>query len=444
MATITFSYRSEKETAPLEVRLSFRIKGRNLNPEGKENPYSFYGRSQIEVTKTYWREIHNKTEFPNHRDVKKQNQVEEIKQKQITIRKKIKALSEYILNSFSLIESECIDKEDAEIKKRLKTWLKIQIETFYQPVEKDNSIPLDLVSYIDFYIDYRKNELKEPSIKKYKVIKNKLLRFEKHRKSTILIKNVNDQFKNDFVTYLKNEKYAQNTMQREMVFIKSFCKHARFMGLETHPQLDSLRLERAKVSNIYLSILEIEKIEKAEDLLPHLQNVRDWLIISCYLGQRISDFMRFTAEMIRYESGEALLEFTQKKTGKLMTIPVHPKVIKILEKRNGEFPEPISHQKYNDYIKIVCQKAKINCKVKGSKKLETEPKSKKFRKSSGTFEKWELVSSHIGRRSFATNFYGKMPTSYLIHITGHSSENLFLEYIQKSNKDLALEISKYF
>jgi len=65
-------------------------------------------------------------------------------------------------------------------------------------------------------------------------------------------------------------------------------------------------------------------------------------------------------------------------------------------------------------------------------------------KETGIFEKWELVTSHIGRRSFATNFYGEIPTSYLIYVTGHSTESMFLNYIGKSNKDLALELTKYF
>ena len=82
--------------------------------------------------------------------------------------------------------------------------------------------------------------------------------------------------------------------------------------------------------------------------------------------------------------------------------------------------------------------------VTGSKKLETEKGSKIYRKTEGTYEKWKLVTSHIGRRSFATNFYGVIPTSYLIYVTGHTTEKMFLTYIGKSNKDIALELTKYF
>jgi integrase len=268
-----------------------------------------------------------------------------------------------------------------------------------------------------------------------------LERLQTERKRPILIKDVNDSFKNEFVSYQKNKGYAQNTIQRELVFIKTFCKHARFIGLETNPQLDSIKIERAKAEKIYLTFDELEAIERKEFDNDYLDNARDWLIISCYTGQRVSDFLRFTPEMIRIENSKRFLEFTQKKTGKLMTVPLHEKVLQILEKRGGYFPRQISDQRYNDYIKEVCKLTGLNSIIQGGKQIET---INGIRKVSGIYPKYELVTSHIGRRSFATNFYGKIPTTYLIYITGHSSEAMFLNYIGKSNKDLAMEISNYF
>jgi site-specific recombinase XerD len=295
-------------------------------------------------------------------------------------------------------------------------------------------------------MDYRKHEIKEASRKKFNVIKHKMERFQKKRKKLIHIVDINENFKKEFVEYYKAEGYAQNTMQRDLVFIKTFCKHARHLGLETHHQLDSLRLDRAKVEKIYLSFEELEKIENIEKgkLTESLENAKDWLIISCYTGQRVSDFLRFTKEMIRIENGKHLLEFTQQKTGKIMTIPLHKKVLEIIEKRNGDFPYSISDQKYNDYIKIVCEEAQINHYITGSKKVETAKDSGIYRKKTSSYKKHELVTSHIGRRSFATNFYGKIPTTYLIYVTGHSTEQMFLTYIGKSNKDIALELTNYF
>ncbi len=113
-----------------------------------------------------------------------------------------------------------------------------------------------------------------------------------------------------------------------------------------------------------------------------------------------------------------------------MTISLHPKVLAILDKRNGEFPRAISDQRYNEYIKKVCKLAQLKEMLEGKKQVDIDPKGKesKIRAVSGTFEKWELVTSHIGRRSFATNFYGNIPTAYLIYVTGHSSESMFLWY----------------
>ena len=324
-------------------------------------------------------------------------------------------------------------------------WLKEFLNPDVEVIE-ETKLPTSLVEYINFYIDYRKHEIKEPSRKKFNVIKHKMERFQKKRKKPIVIAEINENFKKEFVEYYKAEGYAQNTMQRDLVFIKTFCKHARHLGLETHHQLDSLRLDRAKVEKIYLSFEELEKIEKIEKekLTESLENAKDWLIISCYTGQRVSDFLRFTKEMIRIENGKHLLEFTQQKTGKIMTIPLHKKVLEIIEKRNGDFPYSISDQKYNDYIKVVCEVAKINHFITGSKKVETAKDSGIYRKKTSSYKKHELVTSHIGRRSFATNFYGKIPTTYLIYVTGHSTEAMFLTYIGKSNKDIAMELTNYF
>tara|TARA_R110000796_G_scaffold213868_1_gene329894 strand:- start:59 stop:1309 length:1251 start_codon:yes stop_codon:yes gene_type:complete len=416
MASVNFLYRSTKEKSNLNLRLLFRNNGKD---------YVFGAKTNIEISKYYWSKQHKK----KSKDI-------DITNKQTDINNELNKIENYVLNAFNSVNIETINKE----------WLQTHIDYYYNPPKQEKSIPTDLINYIDFYINYRKHELKNASVKKFNVIKNKIIRFEKYRKKQILIKEVNDSFKNEFVIYCKNEIYSQNTIQRELAIIKTFCKHARFLGIETHPQLDSLRLDKAKVEKIYLTFEDLTKIENISknQLTDSLDNAKDWLIISCYSGQRISDFMRFTDEQIRKEDGEYLLEFTQKKTNKLTTIPLHPKVLEILQKRNGKFPYEISDQKYNDYIKEVCKIAQLNQLIFGSKNAETEPNSKVFRKKSGTYKKWELVTSHIGRRSFATNFYGKIPTTFLINMTNHSSEAMFLNYIGKSNKDLAKETFKYF
>jgi len=415
MASINFLYRSTKNKSNLNLRLLYRHNSKD---------YVFGAKTKVEVSKIYWSKQHKK----RSKDI-------DIINKQIEINNQLNKIENHVLKAFNSVSTETINKE----------WLQTQIDNYYNPI-KETNIPTNLIEYIDFYIDYRKNEITETNKSKCRVIKNKLIKYETFLKKKILIKNINDSFKNEFVNYQKKKMYSQNTIQREFVNIKTFCKHARYLGLETHPQLESLRIDRQKVEKIYLTIEDLTKIENIskKQLTESLENAKDWLIISCYTGQRVSDFMRFTNEQIRKEDGEHLLEFTQKKTGKNMTVPLHPKVLEILNKRKGKFPYPISDQKYNGFIKTVCKLAEINELTKGSKLVETETDSKVYRKKSGMYKKYDLVTSHIGRRSFATNFYGTIPTTYLIYVTGHSTETMFLNYIGKSNKDLALEIIKYF
>ena len=109
-------------------------------------------------------------------------------------------------------------------------------------------------------------------------------------------------------------------------------------------------------------------------------------------------------------------------------------------------PYKFSLQKYNDYIKEVCRRVGINKKVKDSKYFQVgkSKEGKIHRKVEGEFEKWELVSTHIGRRSFATNNYGKIPTPVLMARTGHRTEKMFLKYIGKIEKDHAQILRDYW
>ncbi|TXE10498.1 tyrosine-type recombinase/integrase [Gelidibacter salicanalis] len=425
MATVNFLFRSTKENAPLNLRLLFRHNDKDHVLGTKTN---------FEVSKTHWHNYHVPDKIT--KKIKGSKNLE-ISNRQQEVNTELNKIENHILKAF----------DEADINEVTKDWLKLQVDLFYNPPKKNAEIPTNLIDYIDFYIEYRKHEIKPTSTKKYNVIKSKLDRMQTERKRPILIQDINDNFKNEFVAYQKSKGYAQNTIQRELVFVKTFCKHARFLGLETDPQLDSLRVDKAKAEKIYLTFDELEAIEKQGFEHDYLDNARDWLIISCYTGQRVSDFLRFTKDMVRIENGKSLLEFRQTKTNKLMTLPIHKKVMQILKKRNGNFPRSISDQKYNDYIKEVCKITGLNDTpsltelIQGSKLVETE---NGYRKVSAKYEKFDLVTSHIGRRSLASNFYGTIPTTYLIYITGHSTEVSFLNYIGKSNKDLAMEISNYF
>jgi integrase len=54
---------------------------------------------------------------------------------------------------------------------------------------------------------------------------------------------------------------------------------------------------------------------------------------------------------------------------------------------------------------------------------------------------YEFVTPPIMRRSFASNYYGKIETPLLMNITGHSKESTFLTYIgTHQNKDALADL----
>ncbi len=312
-------------------------------------------------------------------------------------------------------------------------WLK----NFIAPKEV-SEIPNRLVDYFAFYGIKKRNEMKTASITKLNVNKHLLERMQKHYKRIYLIRDVNEEFKLNFYDYCVSEGYSINTISRALKFIKTICYHAESNDIEVSKKLSNLQINTVKVDKIYLSKDELLLIGQCDKITkPHHINARDWLLISCEVGQRVSDFLRFKKEMIRIEENKPLIEFTQVKTGKIMTIPLSKKVLEILSKRSGEFPVKVSDQRYNEYIKEVCELAKLETLTRGAI-------IEKKRKKSGIYPKWQLVTSHIGRRSFATNNYGIIPTSLLMGVTGHSTERMFLEYIGKSDSQKAMQLAQYF
>jgi len=441
MTTVNFLYRSTKDKANLHLRLLYRF---------NDIDFVIGANTKFEISKDYWN--------ANHVIDKKTKKIKgtkepELLNKRLEVNTELNKIENYILNVFNSVNPDEVNKE----------WLQAQIDYYYNPPKEAEQLPTELLKYFDYFMEVKKNEITIGTQKKYNVSKHLLERYQKTLNYKIKISDINDKFKMDFENYCLKNNYALNTISKDLRTIKTVCNHAKHNGIATSHQLDKIKTPQHKTEKIYLTFEELTKIENIDKrrLNDNYDNAKDWLIISCYTGQRISDFMRFDKSMIRYEKNKQgdlkpFIEFTQVKTNKVMTVALHPKVIEILEKRNNEFPKPISDPKYNLFIKQVCRIAGLTDEIKGSKltdlnqedKTEKKTKSKnevkQYRKEIGMFKKWELITSHIGRRSFATNFYGTIPTTYLINVTGHSTEAMFLNYLGKSNKDLAMEITNYF
>ncbi|WP_419488743.1 phage integrase SAM-like domain-containing protein [Chryseobacterium bernardetii] len=351
----------------------------------------------------------------------------------------------------NIISSYAEDKPELD----LKGWLKSIIEPKSSKVEKAIYSD-DVVSFIDIYISLKKDSITESTVKKANVVKQLLQRYtdSKSKKTfrNLKFKDLDNNFRIDFEKYCQNEVYKISNTYKNLKFLKMVCNVAESFDIEVHKHVKNWKFEVEKVTrndpkSIYLTFEELNKIQQVEMPHDYLDNARDWLLVACYTAQRVSDYLRFTSSMIVEDTeGQKYLEFIQQKTGAKMKIPLLKKVQEILDKRDGEFPRRISDVKFNLYIKEVCKIAKIDEMIYNGKvmTIEREGKAKITRKVFGEFPKHELVTSHIGRKSFASNFYEKIPTTYLLNFTGHTTERQLLAYINKTEVEKAKSTANIF
>ncbi len=414
MATVTFLLRTTKEFAPMTVRLLFRH---------NNTDFVFASKTPILSTQDQWNII------KNAKRIKDAALLKGIKY----IKSNMNDLEFIILEQFNKTNVTEIDK----------FWLRKLIEDHYNPKQK-TPYPSNLLKYFKSYLEIKTKEVTGQTIKRNVTIYNMLNNYcQSNDKLQTQVKDVDTQFQKDFESFCISTSYSTNTIGKAMSVIRIVCKHAFSNGIEVSNKLDSIKIKKETTSTIYLNFDELECIKSLESnkISERLDRARDWLLISCYTGQRISDFKHFSKKQVVEIKGVKYIQFKQQKTSTPIIVPLHKEVVKILDKRNGDFPSKISDQKYNDYIKEVCKLANIKDAVKSKKLTNINGLNRKIE---GVYQKWEIVSSHIGRRSFATNFYLKIPTPLLMNATGHKKESTFLNYIGKASQDLAIELSKYF
>ncbi len=326
-------------------------------------------------------------------------------------------------------------------------WLQLQIDLF------NNKIPvvdLDvLTTYIQKYIDeapFKQNAKKELGLSKgriqnIKLFKATILRYEADalKKKSILIKDIDLKFVERYKMWLLVHGYSPNYVGKNIANIRTICLDAAKNNIETSQQIKNIKgitENREPEDIVFLSEEEQEAIKNAPLIREALINARKWLLLGCLIGQRGGDLLNITTKKIRELNGIKIIELKQQKTGKLVVIPLVPEAVEIIE---SGMPYKISLVHFNEYIKKVCEAAELDKPTKGRKKVEQGKPTVK-----DVYAKHEVISSHICRRSFATNFYGRIPTPVLMGITGHGTERMFLSYIGKTTYDNAHQMIEYF
>jgi len=326
---------------------------------------------------------------------------------------------EFKINGINLNFSTLRKLIDSRVKKHLKD--------FAHPEEAKKS---RLFKFIESFIYEMKNSRAASTILQYKntlrLLSNYAIDIQ-----YIDFEDINLEFYTQFHNYMHEAGYSETYFGNQIKFIRLFMNEATERGYNTQTLYKSRKFlsPQPQTAKIYLTTEEIERIKN----LPlndkkKLAKSRDMFIIACKTGLRFSDLIRLNPTNFTHEN--QLLCITTQKTGAIVHIPLSKDVLRLCRQYNFQFPA-ISNVTFNRHIRELSKMSGIVDMV------DINPRKRKD-KGQDFIPKYELVTAHTARRSFATNaFLAKIPTLSIMKITGHNTEQAFMKYIRISGEDNA-------
>lgn len=225
-----------------------------------------------------------------------------------------------------------------------------------------------------------------------------------------------------FIHYCQEKNYSTNYIGGQIKNWKTLGKAVGGNSIYDH---EDFKIISEINKDVYLDESEIKKIYEL-NLSPALSVTRDWFVLDCYTGLRVSDLTLLSKK--NYSKG--MITIANEKTDESVIIPVHPFVKEIFAKYKG-FPPKIADQSLNDNIKLIAKKAGISGTV-----LYTITKGG-IRKDE-YLKKWQMISNHSARRSFITNLRKNgVPDSVVMKLTGIKSPATLKRYDQLTSEEAA-------
>lgn len=286
-----------------------------------------------------------------------------------------------------------------------------------------------------------------PKIKQnYRMLVNKLRDIEKMFGCTIMPAMISSVFWNHFIPFLTEQGLKYSTIGHVKANLISVLNWSSKYGVKLNPSYSEVDIPNYAPSKISLTPDEISHIyhfkigmtevysfrskkflKLRKNKISTLEKVRDMFVLSCNLGQRFSDMVRISPENFR----NGVFSIVQLKTGNKSYVPINAMSIDsritfaILEKYGYYAPYTGDINNYNTYLHELLrhigedfeEDVHIDNKINGVIVRETK-------------QRYQLISSHSARRSFATiNTLRNIPRSKILRATGHSSEKAFVRYI---------------
>lgn len=317
-----------------------------------------------------------------------------------------------------------------------KEFLADAIEEFHNP-GKVKGMPKTLFGFIEYFVERSPGRLNPKTGKPvcYKMQREYQRTFEYLKefagKKELDFEDIDLEFHEDFVKFLEGKNLALNTVGKKVQTLKIFLNAATEIGINKTMRYKSNRFvsPSEEADSVYLNTKELTATAEVKLPSKELDQIRDLFLIGAWTGLRFSDWNQ-VSDNIKDE----MLHIKQQKTRHKIVIPLHKTVLNIVDKYNGTLPKVPTNQHINRSIKDIVRLAEIKEKVQTTITRGGVERTKNY-------EKWELVSTHTARRSFATNMYLMgIPTITIMAITGHKTEAAFLRYIKVTPEEHAKKI----
>lgn len=257
---------------------------------------------------------------------------------------------------------------------------------------------------------------------------------------TIYLEDINIQWAEKFTVFLMKNNYCKNSISNTLARLKAVLRRLYNKGISKFNG-HGIRTGNEQITTVYNTIDEIIlflNLDLTDN--PGMDRVRDVYVLQCFIGLRFSDLytvLKSPEKYLREVGNGKFIEIKTAKTGEIVVIPLAKIVKDLLVKCNNNFNNMFTGSYYNLTIKMVAKRAGITnpvvfTRTEGGERTDT------------VYKKYELMSSHTARRTFATNaFLAGIPTKNIMLITGHKTTTSFDKYIRCTNMEAALQISTH-
>jgi integrase/recombinase XerD len=263
-----------------------------------------------------------------------------------------------------------------------------------------------ILSYYKKYLSKIKKlvglEIKESTYNKFVYVCSHLEVFLKwkYKKTDYALKELNQQFLDDFDYYLKTEKnQKQITINKTIQRLRAPIKQAISEGYLDRDPFILHKSKKVRKTVIFLTTEELKALEEAILHQKRLSFIQDLFIFCCYTGLAFNEMANLEKKHIQKGFDDInWIQMKREKTQRQISIPILPKAQELINKYSSDsihiFP-PISNQKFNSYMKEISV-------ILGIEKRLTH---------------------HTARKTFASTvlLYNDVPMEIVSELLGHSN-----------------------